>query len=655
MLVHRISGGLPELGYDEKKHTGALNDLQAEVGLLRQKNKELFKELSLLKSNIEQKSSDKTLEESSVKSEQRFRDIQATIEEGYYEVDLKGKLVFFNESLCRILGYNRSELTKLNYQDYHKNPAEILDTYNRVYSTCVAEKAAGWTIITGEGLEKYIEVSVSLQQNDQGKASGFRGIVRDITERKRLEELLRESEERFRYIAEFSPLPLAIIDKKGNYEYINPSFTVVFGYTLNDIPTGRTWFESAYPDPAYRKQVIDTWDKDLEIFGREVVRPRTFKVTCKNGLEKEIHFRPVLMDNGKHLLTCEDISERKRYENQLKYLSLHDQLTGLYNRAYFENEIERIGAGRAYPVTIMSADLDGLKLVNDTIGHQQGDQLLITCANLLKNTLRESDVIARIGGDEFVVLLPQTDSKTAEEIIARIYDQADIYNLERQDQPPLSISIGLATAESKDKTLQETLKEADDFMYRDKLLKGVDVRSQIIMSLMATLGERDFITEGSTIRLKELCAKIGEKVGLSKKKLSDLALLTQVHNLGKVGIPDSILFKNGPLTEDQWQIIKQHPARGYRIALSSTDLSGVADLIFKHHESWDGSGYPLGIRGEDIPVECRILAIADAYEAMTNDRPYRKAMTHKKAVNELQKNAGTQFDPSLVNAFLTKL
>jgi len=588
-------------------------------------------------------------------SEQRFRDILATIEEGYYEIDLRGNLIFSNDALCKHLGYSRSELMNLSFRDYHKYPDEVLKIYKRVYKTGRADKAAGWTIITGDGREKHIEVSISLQRNELGEATGFRGIVRDITERKKLEDRLRESEERFRYIAEFSPLPLAIIDKKGNYEYINPIFTEVFGYTLNDIPTGRSWFESAYPDPAYRKQVIETWEKDLEIFGREVVRPRTFKVICKNGLEKEIHFRPVLMDNGKHLLTCEDISDRKRYEDQLRYLSLHDQLTGLYNRTYFENEIERFSAGREHPVTIMSVDLDSLKLINDTLGHQQGDQMIRDCAHILKKAVRESDLLARIGGDEFVIVLPHTDSITADDIVNRIYSQVELHNLDIQNQPPLSISMGLATAKGKEKSLHETFKEADDLMYRNKLLKGVDARSQIIMSLKTTLEERNFVSERQAKRLELLCSIIGGKTNLSRKALSDLALLTQVHNLGIVSFPDNILLNKGPLTEDQWHIIKQHPEKGYRIASASADLSGIADLILKHHENWDGSGYPLGIKGEDIPVECRILAIADAFDAMTNDRPYRKALTEEEAIIELQINAGKQFDPFLVDIFIFSL
>ncbi len=467
----------------------------------------------------------KQTEEALRKSEKIFGDILASIEDGFFEVDLKGNITFCNEASARMLGYSVDEFKGMNFQGFCKDVQVVFNAFNQVFLTGKTEHALDFEMIKKDGSDAYAELSVSLVQDVQGNIIGFQGIGRDVT-------------------------------------------------------------------------------------------------------------------------------ERKHYEDQLKYLSFHGQLTGLYNRAYFENELGRLAHSREYPVSIISIDLDGLKLVNDTIGHQQGDQMLIACAKLLKKTVRGFDIIARIGGDEFVVLLPQTSSKKAKTIAERFNAQLETYNLKRLGQVPLSVSLGLATADDRNTSLQKTYKEADDLMYRDKLQKGVDARSQVIMSFMASLGEKDFIAEGHAGRLGDLCTRLGKKIKLPEKALSDLALLARGHNLGKVGVPDSILLTKGPLSDEQWQTIKQHPEKGYRIASSSTDLSGIADLILKHHERWDGSGYPLGISGNNIPVECRILAIADAYDAMTSDRPYRKAMSREDAVNELQKNAGTQFDPGLIESFL---
>ncbi len=353
------------------------------------------------------------------------------------------------------------------------------------------------------------------------------------------------------------------------------------------------------------------------------------------------------------LVSIVDLTERKKVEEQLRHLSLHDQLTGLYNRTFFEEEIRRLSGSREYPVTIITADVDGLKMINDTIGHDRGDDLIKACASILKKSFRSSDIVARIGGDEFSVLLPRTKKNSGEKIISRIHSLVEKHNQE-QPELPLSISLGMAVAESSC-SLHSTFKQADDQMYRSKLSKGTGVRAQILNALMAAMAERDNITQGRSRRLAVLCQKAAGKIGLSSEQKDALLLLTRVHDLGNVGIEDHILYKKGPLTSVEREIVNQHPEKGFRIALASEDLSSAAYLILKHHEWWNGQGYPLGIKGDEIPVECRIFSIVDAFDAMTSDRPYRKAGSEEEAVKELKKCSGTQFDPSLVEVFLKVL
>lgn len=343
--------------------------------------------------------------------------------------------------------------------------------------------------------------------------------------------------------------------------------------------------------------------------------------------------------------------QHKSDQQQLEFLMLHDQLTGLYNRVYFENEIKRLEGGHANPVILLSADLDGLKLINDTVGQKEGDHILNICADLLQKPLWKDDILARVGGDEFVAIMPRAVGRSGEEVVSAILAEVDNYN-SNNDNIPISISLGYSVSDDSSDDLEEVLKKANNNMLLDKQKRSKSARNQVVRALMAALSERDYISSGHADRLEELCVMMGKKVGLDQHRITDLSLVAQVHDLGKVGIPDYILFKKGGLTDQEWQIMRQHPEKGYRIAQASPDLAHVAYLILRHHERWDGTGYPLGLKGSDIPLECRILSIIDSYDAMTNDRPYRIAKIKEEALEELKNCAGTQFDPELARIFV---
>ncbi len=458
-------------------------------------------------------------------SEERFRGILATMEEGYYEVNLEGDLTFCNESTAKMLGYEVTQLKGKNFKELCENPEEVYRKFNMVYKSQKAKHSVAVKLLRKDNVLIYGEFSVTPIVEKKGVVTGFRGVIRDIT-------------------------------------------------------------------------------------------------------------------------------ERQRFEEQLKYIGMHDQLTDLYNRVFFENELIRLENSREYPVTIFSVDLDGLKLINDSMGHSQGDEMLVACAVVLQNAVRSTDIITRVGGDEFAIISPRTPAERGVKVLGRIRKALKLFNDERRTRIPLSFSVGFATAEDKSKPLLDVYKEADNIMYNDKIRKSVNAGSQIVKTLMVALGERDFIAEGHARRMEQYCLMMGKKINLSDKQLSNLSLLAQVHDIGKVGIPDTILFKKDSLTNEEWRTMRQHAEKGYRIAISSMELADIADFILKHHEKWTGDGYPMGICEEEIPLECRILAVADAYDAMTNDRPYRKAMGNEEAIAELERCSGSHFDPEIVKAFL---
>ena len=344
--------------------------------------------------------------------------------------------------------------------------------------------------------------------------------------------------------------------------------------------------------------------------------------------------------------------ERGKAEEEIKYLSLKDKLTGLYNRAYFEEELKRYDTKRQLPLSFIMGDLNGLKLINDAFGPKEGDRLLKKMARILKGCCREEDVIARWGGDEFSILLPKTTEKNSEEILNRIRAAC----LKTGDEKiPLSISLGTSTKKDYGYDIRTTLKEAEDRMYRSKLLERKSISSSIISSLERTLQEKNYETKEHAMRLKEMALILGRSLKLPENKLNELSLLSTLHDIGKIAIPDEVLMKKDKLTKKEWEIVKRHPEVGYSICSSSPQLIPIADAVLSHHEWWNGNGYPRGLKGEDIPLISRIIAIVDAYDVMTHDRSYRRAIKKEIALEELKKYAGIQFDPNLVKIFIQVL
>jgi diguanylate cyclase (GGDEF)-like protein/PAS domain S-box-containing protein len=552
---------------------------------------------------------------------------------------------FANNAYCEMFGLKRDSIVGLNHH------IAIPPEFRASVSSKLKELTPENPIVTNEHYNlsqdnslRWLRWTNRAMFDRDGNLSEYICIGEDITDQKSAFENLKESEMLKSSIIEAIPDIIIRYSKEGRYLDIFTQDEGKLAQPLNLLLNRSV--EDVLPEDVAQKI-----KKSIKMaLNSDCVCSLDYSLNTPSG---EITFEARFRACGENTVIAliRDITEARAVETQLKFMSMHDQLTGIYNRNYFEAELKRYEGSRDYPVTIISADVDGLKLVNDTIGHSRGDTLLVTAAHIIRDNLRTSDILARIGGDEFATLLPRTDAKTGEAIVARINENITAYNNSHEDLP-LSLSIGVATAENKEVKLNDLLTNADDLMYRDKLYRSPSTRSQVVQTLLVALAERDFITEGHTRRLAELCTEIGKRANLTNSQLSDLYLLTQVHDLGKVGVPDSILFKEGPLTEKEWEIMRLHPEKGYRIAISSPDLSGVSDMILKHHERYDGSGYPLGLEGDKIPIECRILSIVDAFDAMTNKRPYNKVKSCEEAVEEIKRYSGYQFDPELVAIFL---
>lgn len=353
-------------------------------------------------------------------------------------------------------------------------------------------------------------------------------------------------------------------------------------------------------------------------------------------------------------LTCFviDVTDRMQVEEEIRFLSYHDDLTGLYNRRFYEEEIKRLDTPRNLPISIIMGDVNGLKLVNDAFGHQKGDELLIKAAAAIKSSCRADDIVARWGGDEFVVLLPKTGTQEVEEIIKRIKEH---YANEYINALKVSISFGWDTKKDPEQDILKVLNSAEDYMYKHKIIENEAIRGNSIKAIINTLHEKNPREEQHSKRVSEICQAIGTALGLSEIEVSKLRTIGLIHDIGKIAIEEGILNKPGALTEQEWNEIKRHPEIGYRILSSSYEMMELAEGILAHHERWDGLGYPKGLKGEEIPKVSRIIALADSYDAMISERPYRKALSEEEVLVEIESNAGKQFDPELVRIFIEKV
>jgi len=560
---------------------------------------------------------------------------------------VEGYVEMWNGAAEKTYGWKKEEiLGKFNPTVPEDKGDEFLKILKKV--------AAGETLKGIEVLRKrkdgsllWIMASYAPIFDDVGRVVGILFIGEDITYRKKMEEALRESEKKFRLLAENAQdlIFRLILDPCRKYEYVSPSAEKITGYSP----------EEFYKDPDIDLKLVHPEDRDI-YDGKNFEKIMELRWKRKDGrtIWVEKH-NTLIYDEEGRLVAVEgivrDITKRKELEQELEYQSTHDSLTGLYNRAFFEKEMNRLQDKKLNSLGIVVIDVDGLKIINDSMGHTVGDELLKAAADILKAAFRKGDVVARVGGDEFAVLLPNVEEEDLKKISSRVESLIEEYN-KKHSGLPLSMTLGYSVAHGESINVDELFKKADNNMYKKKLFRSRSTRSAAVNALLKIMETRDFYSEGHGERILELVAAMARKLNLSEAQTADLMLFAQFHDIGKVGIPDRILFKKGKLTPEECEEMKRHSEIGYRIALSSPDLAPIADFILKHHEWWNGEGYPLRLKGEDIPLECRILAIADAYDAMTNDRPYRNGKTHEEALAELKRLAGKQFDPQLVDVFI---
>ncbi len=466
---------------------------------------------------------------------------------------------------------------------------------------------------------------------------------------------LRDSEKKLHATLSSVGDGIIAVDKDSKVQFLNPEAERLTGWKMQEAfnqPMDVVFVAiDEYTQESLNVVKMVCEKEDIVEFSNHTV------LVSKEGTQKPIEniAAPIRNSNG-DVFGCvfvfRDVSERREKQRRIEYLSYHDQLTGVYNRRYFQEVLQRLDTVENLPLSLLYIDVNGLKTINDAFGHQTGDRFIQRISDVFVKQCRPDDIIARTGGDEFAILLPKTNMAGAEKIADKI--QRKVMLIKVMDIE-ISVSIGWDTKSTPGQDTYEVIRRAEDVMYRKKIFSSTTKRNGIIQSIMNALLVKNPREEAHSKRVSNICAELGKAYLLKDDEIKELKVSGALHDIGKIAIDDMVLNKEGRLSESERAQIQKHPETGYRLLGTSIEFTGIAEYILAHHERWDGAGYPRGLKGDDIPWRARIIAIADSYDAMTSDRPYRKALSKEDAIEELLKNAGSQFDPDIVQIFIKKV
>ena len=576
---------------------------------------------------------------------------------GYWDWHMLKQEEFFSEKLKHILGYDEhceslcpdSLQSIIHTEDLpfflgslekHIQSRGREPFYNEV-RLIGCDNTLVWVICSGRVIE----------WGEDEKALRLVGCLMDITPMKRLEQAIKKERRLLRTTLNSIEDAVVRVDVKGQFSYMNASAERILSLQLAEVK-GTSVNDTIHFYSRTQERISDDVIEKMAC-GRERILfdPGTYVIgneSSKSYVEGEIS---AIVENKQLngiVIVLRDCSEKIQSQERIRFLSYHDQLTGLYNRHYFEDELKRLDVHKHLPLTLAVLDVNGLKLTNDAFGHRVGDQLLVDISRLLQQETRRDDVIARIGGDEFIILLPQTTEEVAKEVIERI---KNVINGKRSGPVLMSVSIGVATKHSDTQSIIDTFNIAENRMYKVKLSEGQKMRKQTVDLIINTITRKSLREKRHCERVSEVAVSFGRLLHLNDEMIEKLRLGGLMHDVGKIAINQELLELSRDLTEEEYQQVKKHPEVGYHLLKSVDVFNGLAEMALFHHEKWDGSGYPRGLVGEQIPFTARILALCDAFEAMTSERPYRQKKDAKAVVEDILMNAGKAFDPDLAKAF----
>jgi PAS domain S-box-containing protein len=579
----------------------------------------------------------KRSEESLRQSEEKYRTILEDIQEGYFEVDFAGNFTFFNDSLSRYFGYSKEELMGMNYRQYteKEHSKELFQTFNKVYSTGEPTEGFDWQIIKKDGTKRNVETSVLLQKDSSGKPIGFRGIARDVTERKQVEEALRQEQQFSKVVLDNLPGVFYLYTYPENRMVLwNKQGEEILGFNAEELK-GRHVTE--WLPPEYREAVLKTIDEVMEKGQSSIEAPLMAKDGHQipfflTGVRFDVHGQLYFMGIGT------DITERKKAEEELReseerYRIIAENTADTiaifdlnFNPTYISPSILKL---RGYPAQeAMTLTLDQT-LTPDSL--QQASKMFADQMALESSGTADPARTALIDLEEYC-----KDGSTIWVELAASFLRDNNF----KPTGMLTVTRNITERKRAEAKLQQTL---------ESLKKAVGATIQVMVSAVEM---RDPYTAGHQHRSADLARAIAKEMGLPQDKIDGIRLAGSIHDIGKLSIPAEILSKPTKLTNLEFSLIKEHSLSGYEMLKNVESPWPLAQIVYQHHERMDGSGYPQGLKGDEILMEARIMAVADVVESMASHRPYRPALGIEAALEEIEKNKGILYDADAVNACL---